>query len=514
MQASTVPERTSPMSREPKGRARPSTVTPPGPTGALAGIARYLDILRDPLSMLLQAQQTYGDVIRMQIGPQFYWLVSDPDAIRHVLVENAKNYTKSENYVGLKLVLGQGLVTSEGDLWKRQRKLASPAFAHKRIDGFVPIFVDAIEKMLDGWERDDGGELDAHAAMSRVTLSVVGRCLLDVDLGAKATEKHGKAFETVLTFANDYSFAPVKLPIETPLPSFRSFRRALGELDSMVEGIIRERRERVRRGESAGHDLLATFLSARDENGAEMDDKQLRDEVMTMVGAGHETTANALAFTLRLLSQHPDVERRVLEEVQRVCGDRPMTAEDVPALAYTHRVIMEAMRILPPVWMVERQALEDDVIGGYHFPKGSVVGISPWILHRDPRWFENPEGFDPDRWLPERQGEGDAARPRWVYMPFGAGPRVCIGNGFAMTEAVVLLASMVRRARVELVPGRSLALDPNVTLRPKHGLAVRVRMRPRQKTTVAAAAPSTNDGTMAVAAAAGCPHAARAMKGE
>lgn len=503
--------------------------SPPGQIGALAGIARYVDILRDPLGTLLRGRHDYGDVVRMQIGPQEYWLVSDPEAVRHILVENAKNYVKSPNYVGLKLVLGQGLVTSEGELWKRQRRLASPAFTHKKLEGFVPTFVDAVEDMLDDWQKSGVAELDAHAAMSRLTLTIVGRCLFDVDLGAAATEGHAKAFATVLNFANAYSFAPVKLPIGTPLPSFIAFRRALGELDALVEGIIRERRARVARGESPGNDLLAAFLSARDESGAAMDDGQLRDEVMTMVGAGHETTANALAFTLRLLSQHPDVERRVLAEVLEVAPDRRLCAADLPRLGYTERVIKESMRLLPPVWMVERANLEDDEIAGYHLPKGTVVGISPWVLHRDARWFPNPEGFDPDRWLPEH----DAQRPRWVYMPFGAGPRVCIGNGFAMMEATALLGSIVRRARLELVPGGSLALDPNVTLRPKHGVAVRVRMRaPHPAVTTGAsvgateasvvrtAAPverrvgsaaTTADAIAAHAAAAGCPHAAAAM---
>ncbi len=458
--------------------ARPSSTPrvhverrPPGPSD-LATLRITYEMLRDPLGMLLRGHAEHGDVVQFRLGPQRYWLVSDLDAIRRVLVENAKAYQKSPNYVGLRLVLGEGLVTSEGELHKRQRRLASPAFHHRRIEGFVPTFAQRTERMLDRWQAEAGERIDAHKEMMALTLSIVGDCLFDTNLDG-ATERFGAAVETVLHFANEYALSLVKLPLWLPTPRRRGFQQALGVLDDAVAELLRERRARIARGGDAGSDLLGAFLTARDDDGSTMSDAQLRDEVLTMLAAGHETTANTMSFTLHLLSQHPATERAVFEEVSRVLGDGPLTLEHLPKLELVERVIKESMRLLPPVWMMERQNVEDDVLGGYTAKAGTVIGISPWVLHRDARVWPNPEGFDPDRWLPEIE----KTRPRYAYLPFGAGPRVCIGAGFAMTEAKVLLALIVRRAKLSLVPGYTLKLDPNVTLRPAGALPMALSMR-------------------------------------
>lgn len=444
---------------------------PPGPKD-FAGARSTLGILRDPLGNLLRAHAEYGDLVQFQLGPQRYWLLSDPEAIRRVLVENAKAYVKSPNYVGLKLALGEGLVTSEGELWKRQRRLASPAFHHRRIESFVPTFARHTEAMLEGWKRRSGSHLDLHKEMMGLTLRIVGECLFDANLDG-STDRLGEAVETVLHFANDYAISPLKLPLWLPTPRRLGFKSALSVLDAAVGELVKDRRARIARGEDPGSDLLGAFLAAKDEDGSVMSDQQLRDEVLTMMAAGHETTANALSFTLHLLSRHPATERAVHREIMEVCGTGPITAEHLPLLGLTERVIKESMRLLPPVWMIERANLEDDVLLGYRARPGTVIGISPWVLHRDARVFPNPEGFDPDRFLPSEESK----RPRYAYLPFGAGPRVCIGMGFAMTEAKVLLAGILRRSKLSLVPGRELALDPNITLRPRGELTMSLSIR-------------------------------------
>jgi cytochrome P450 len=460
----------------PSARASAGPRRPPGPPGWRTPADTW-EILFDPLGKLLRGHAEHGPIAGYRFGPQRYWMVSDLEAIRRILVENHKAYVKSPNYVGLRLVLGEGLVTSEGELWKRQRRLASPAFHPRAIESFVPTFARHTERMLARWaERPKGDVLDAHREMMALTLSIVGDCLFDTDLDG-ATERLGGAMETLIHFANDYAISWPKVPLWVPTPRHLAFQKALAVCDAAIAELIAARRAKIAAGESPGRDLLGAFLSARDEDGSTMSDRQLRDEVFTMLAAGHETTANALSFTLHLLSRHPDTERAVHAEVQRVLGDRPLEAADLSQLALTERVIKEAIRLYPPVWVLERQNVEPDVLGGYDLPAGTVIGISPWVLHRDPSLWENPEGFDPDRFLPERE----SARPRYAYLPFGAGPRICIGAAFAMTEAKALLALIVRRARLSAAVGRQLVLDPSLTLRPKHALSMTLAMRSAQR---------------------------------
>ncbi len=447
------------------------TTQAPGPKG-LPFFGSIFPALRDPIGMFLRERETYGDVVRFKFGPFDYYLVNDPEVVRHVLVENAEAYTKSRNYLGLRIVLGDGLLLSEGDHWRRQRKLAQPAFHRSKLAGFADQMSRATRDLLDRWKREPAGEpFDIHREMMRLTFRIVGLTLFSRDVEGDAKEV-GEALDVAMSWANDYAQSLIRIPPSVPTPANLRFRRAMRTLDAVVYRLISERREKARR-DGYGDDLLGMLMEAVDETtGASMSDKQLRDEVITMVLAGHETTANLLSWTFYLLSKNPEAERRVREEALRVLERRDPSLDDVKKLEETRLVLEEALRIYPPAWVFERQATQADTLGGYRIEPGSIVGISPYVLHRHPRYWDNPEGFDPDRFRAERS----ASRPRYAYLPFGGGPRTCIGNHFAMMEAQILLTMIVRDHRLELDPSHPVVLDPLVTLRPKHG--IRVRRRP------------------------------------
>jgi cytochrome P450 len=415
-------------------------------------IGNLLDVWRDPLEFFTDVVAR-GDVVAARFGYVDYFLVNGAEPAHHVLVDNAKNYTKSPNYQGLKLVLGEGLVTSEGEFWRRQRKLSQPAFHRERIASFVTTMIDETDQMLARWDENVGGVVDIHAEMMALTLRIVARTLFSTAVGSEADEIR-EALGVALHHANDYAESVIKPPQWIPSPKNLRFKRSLKTLDALVFRIIDARR----RGEGKdAHDLLALLMAAT-EDGRGMTDRQLRDEVMTLVTAGHETTANALAWTFYLLSKDPEVERRLRRETDAALGDRAPTAADAPALKYASLVVSESMRVFPPVWAFERQAK-------------SLVAISPYLLHRHRAYWDNPEGFDPERFLPER-AEG---RPKSAYLPFGGGPRMCIGMGFALTELQMVLSRIVQRYRLELASTRPVVLEPVVTLRPKGGLPMRLR---------------------------------------
>jgi cytochrome P450 len=448
-----------------------STNLAPGPRGK-PFIGSLLEAWRDPLGMFLRGQAEYGDVVRYKLGPFRYHLLTDPEGIKHVLVDNHRAYKKSRNYSGLKLVVGQGLLTSEGDLWRRQRKLAQPAFHRERMAGFADTMAASARAMLDRWDASPSTTFDAHAEMMRVTYQIVGRTLLSTDLDDPNGEI-GEALAFGLKYANDYAEAILQIPPWIPTPTNVRFVRELKKIDDIVLGVIAARRASAK----SVPDLLGMLMEVEDEDTKEkMTDRQLRDEVITIVLAGHETTANALAWTIYLLSRHPDVERRLAAEVSEALGGRAPTFADLPRLRYTKMVLEESMRLYPPAWNFERQAIESDVVCGYAIAPGDIIGIATYALHRNPRYWENPEGFDPERFSPERS----QGRPRYAYLPFGGGPRTCIGNAFAMMEAQIILAMIVQRFRLELPPDEVVELAPLITLRPKRGL----RMTRRPQTTL------------------------------
>jgi cytochrome P450 len=358
------------------------------------------------------------------------------------------------------------LLTSEGDLWKRQRKLMAQAFTPKRIRSYAETMVAVTDQGLP-WQRGD--VVNIHDEMSRITMAVVAKVLFGTGLSHADVERVHGAMEVINEYYANSPEAIFRIPPRIPTPRNVRLRRAVKQIDEVIYRLIEQKRS-----EGLGDDLLSTLLMACDEGGQGMTDQQLRDEAVTLFLAGHETTALALAHTLYLISKYPEVERRLTEEIDQVLGGALASHEDVKRLPYTSRVIKEGMRLYPPAWTTGRAALEDVEIGGYLIPKGAQLLMAQWIVHRDPRYYPNPEAFDPDRWLaPEMED-----LPRYAFFPFGGGPRVCIGNHFATMEATLLLVTIVQRYHLELLPGQSLALAPSVTLRPK-GSGLRMRVSPR-----------------------------------
>jgi cytochrome P450 len=425
---------------------------------------------RDPLAFLRWAARAYGDVVRFDAWPFIVHVLHHPDHIKHVLQDNNRNYWKG-NLVGrVKPLIGEGLFTSEGDFWRRQRRLAQPAFHRQRIERLATIMSTAGTQMLDGWERAAAAAtpIDLMEHTSRVTLQVVGQALFGVDLIGAAADV-GRAMLTALQFVSEEAFSLFPSVLLIPAPRNLRFRRARAQLDRVVLGII----ERRRRGGAAGDDLLSMLMEARDEGTAEgMSDRQLRDEIMTFILAGHETTAVTLAWACLLLAQHPDVGDEVRREVSSVLAGRVPVLADLPRLELTRRVIDETLRLYPPVAVISRESYAADEIGGYEIPAKSGVMLSPYVTHRHAGFWHEPERFDPGRFTPA-QG---AARPRFAYFPFGGGPRLCIGNEFALMEAQILLAMIMQRYRVEVAPGHSVQHEIRVSLRPHQPML----MVPRQ----------------------------------
>ena len=423
----------------------------------------------DPIDYLLASFRTFGDVVCIRAVPFRSLFLAHPEHIKHVLQDNARNYVKGIVIAKMKVVIGEGLFTSEGDFWRRQRRLSQPAFHRDRLAGFATAMTETTAAMLDRWasRARSGAPFDVAADMSALTLGIVGRALFSRVLDTEADEV-GAAQTEALAIVNERAIRFLPPPTWWPSRTNRRLRRAIAVLDRVVYDIIEARR---RTGEQPG-DLLAMLLLARDEEtGAGMTDRQLRDEVMTFLLAGHETTAVALTWTWYLLDRNPDVAERLRGEVGAAIGTRTPTLEDLPRLRYVRMVVEEAMRLYPPVWGFMRQALGEDRVGGYRIPKHSVVTISPYVTHRHPAFWDDPERFDPERFRPERSN----GRPRFAYLPFSGGPRLCIGNEFALMEAQLVVAMTVQRYRLHLVPGTRVEPESRLTLRPRGGLPMAVR---------------------------------------
>jgi cytochrome P450 len=443
---------------------------PQGPPG-IYGVRNTLRFASDPLSWLRSVADEYGDLVSTKVLGRPWFIVSHPDDIERILVKDARIMKREEGIAIVRRVLGQGLLTSEGDLWKRQRKLMSQAFSPKRIEAYAAAMVRVTDETLGEWRSGETANL--HQEMSRITMKVVADVLFGESMDARDVEAVGGALEVLNEFFSASPEALLRVPKWVPTPRNVRVNRALATLDRVVYDIIARRRAGEQRD-----DLLGTLLSARDDDGGGMSDGQLRDEVMTLFLAGHETTSLALAHALYLLSKHPAIERRLHAETDAVLHGRLPTADDVRTLPFADCVLKETMRLYPPAWATGRETTEAYELRGTKIPKGAQLMASQWIVHRDARWFPNPEGFDPDRWSPERAKEV----PRYAYFPFGGGPRVCIGNHFAMMEATLLLVLITQRFRVELLAGERLDLRPAVTLRQKgHGLRVRIVAREQQR---------------------------------
>jgi cytochrome P450 len=425
---------------------------------------------RDPIETFRDAARRFGEVAYFEILDRRGYLATNPDDIKHVLQDNARNYKKSPLYEKLKTVVGEGLVTSEGAFWLRQRRIVQPAFHRQRVAGLVSVMAQAASEAADAWETTAVGRdsIDVGREMMHVTRTIILRTMFGTELGPLEGEVDGTW--TVVNQHIGQSFWSLGLTERWPTPRNLQYRRALAVLDRAVFGIIEQRRRDAR---DAG-DLLSMLLFARDEEtGDVMTDHQLRDEVMTIFLAGHETTSLALTWIWYLLSQHPDAARRLEAEVDTALQGRTPGFEDLARLPYTRMVIEEAMRLYPPAWGFSRQALGPDTIGGYHLPTGWLVFVVPAVMHRLPAYWADPDRFDPLRFTPEQT----AARPKFVYLPFGAGPRQCIGNQFALIEAQVIVATLAQRYRLHLLPGHPVEPWPLVTLRPRYGMKMIVERR-------------------------------------
>jgi cytochrome P450 len=438
-----------------------------GPKGhALLGNLR--DFNRDQLGFYARCAREYGDVVPVRLGPSRGLLIYHPDAIEEVLVVRNRDFIKSRGIRLLRALLGDGLFISEGDLWLRQRRLMQPAFHRQRVEAYGEVMAAYASRRAADW--NDGAVLNIHEEMMAVTRAIVAKTLFDADVSDEA-RAIGDASEIVMEyFGKRLGSLLALVPLWLPTPTNLRLHGAIRRLDKVVYRMIADRRQSpADRG-----DLLSILLQAQDaDDGSRMTDRQVRDEVMTLFLAGHETTAVALSWTWYLLAQHPEVDARLADELRAALGGRPPEVADLPALRYTEMVVTESMRLYPPAYGIGREAARPTEVAGHPVPAGGIVIIPTWVVHRDVRWFDEPDAFSPERWA------NDASRklPRFAYFPFGGGPRQCIGNVFATMEATLILAAIAQRFRLALMPGQQVIPTPYITLRPEPGIRMRLERR-------------------------------------
>ncbi len=441
---------------------------PPGPKGwPVVGMALHLR--RDPLAGIRQIARDYGDITRFHVLTRERILLNNPEAINQVLVMQQNKFHKSEltRRITIRL-LGQGLLISEGEFWRRQRRLAQPAFHRNRVNDYATTMLELANAHLGEWR--DGETRNIGHEMTGLTLDIAVRTLFGTTLPGEA-KKVGEAVTYLMRYSLRRQRAPFRTPETWPTPANLRANRELAFIASLVYRIISERQAA---GDSAEHaDLLALLMSAMDEDGTRMTPQQLHDETMTLFLAGHETTAQMLTWTWYALSQNPAVEARLHEELDRVLAGSPVEAADFARLPYLQAVMNEVLRVFPPVYIMAREVVEPCEIGGYDMPIGATIMFSQWLMHRDPRYFDDPETFRPERWL-----DGLADRlPAGVYFPFGDGPRRCIGQGFALLEAAIVIATVAQRFQLRLASGTKVIPEPLVTLRPRNGIDMTLHSR-------------------------------------
>jgi cytochrome P450 len=409
--------------------------------------------------------QSFKDIVHVKLGISDFYLITNPSMIQEVLVTKQRDFIKGEFLQRTKKVFGEGLLTSEGNFHHRERRLVQPAFHHDRIVSYAKIMVEFANQVSLKWQ--DGEVIDVHAEMERLTMRIVAKCLFNADI-----QSESQTLTKDLTMMINY-FSRLSSPfarILQKLPTNRKYGLSLQRIDKMMYGLIEERR-------SSGHDegdLLSMLLSAKDESGRRMTNSQLRDEVLILFAAGHETTANALTWTWYLLSQNPSVEAKMYSEVNSIIGTgRLPEASNFQKLEYTTKVLTESMRLYPPAWILVRQAMQNTMIGDYFIPKGTEVAMSQFVTHRDPRFFENPTKFEPERWTMEMKEK----LPKFSYFPFGGGPRSCVGEPFAWMEGVLLLATISIKWKLNHVEGHKVEMLPRITLRPRYGMSMQLHKR-------------------------------------
>ncbi len=441
---------------------------PPGPP-ARGFYGNLREFSADRLGTLARWGRDYGDVVSARLGPKRAIFLYHPDLVEEVLVHQNRKFIKHFRLRQAKMTLGEGLLTSEGEFWRAQRKLMQPAFHRDRIAAFGDVMVEFAERSIGSWS--DGETRDILVDMMRLTLEIVAKALFGAELGDEWTEVSA-AMETLMRNFAASTARPLVLPRWLPIPSNLRSAAAVRRLDRVLFQIIARRRQG---GEDRG-DLLSMLLHARDdESGRRMTDRQLRDECMTLFLAGHETTANALSWAWYLLARNPEAEARLHEELDRVLAGRSPTFADLPHLTYTDSVVNESLRLFPPAWMPGREPIEPVDLGGYPIARGTTIFMPASVIHRDPRWFDDGDAFRPERWA-----DGLLQRiPRYAYFPFGGGPRICIGNNFALMEAALVLATIAGRYRLRLAPHAVVEPLASMTLRPAHGLEMSVHKRVR-----------------------------------
>lgn len=449
-----------------------TTRQPPGPRG-LPVLGLTLAIRRDALGTLRRVAREYGDIVRLPVAFQDRIFLNHPDFIEQVLVIQQAKFHKSELTKRIvEGLLGQGLLISEGDFWRRQRRLAQPAFHRSRINDYAATMTESAQRHIQGWR--DGEQRDLAREMMALTLDVAVRTLFGTTLPDEA-QQVGHSMTFLMRYSLSRQRSPIRIPESWPTPRNQRATRERAYLDSLVYRIIEQRQSLSQTAGGNGHhaDLLSLLMSAMDEDGTQMTPKQLRDETMTLFLAGHETTAQMLAWTWYLLSQNPAVEARLHEELRGVLNGRPPESADFPKLPYLYALMHEVLRLYPPAYIIARTSIEPSQIGGYDFPAGVTMLISQWVMHRDSRFYDDPDAFRPERWL---NGLADKL-PAGAYFPFGDGPRRCIGQGFAMLEAAIVIATLAQRFQFRLVPGHPVEPEPLITLRPRHGIRTTLHSR-------------------------------------
>jgi len=423
----------------------------------------------NPIRLFEYLAATFGRVARYRIGPSLVVVMNDPELIREVLILQPQNFIKERTQRRMKILLGEGLITSDGEIHKRQRRIAAPAFHRQRIQAYATLMVERAAAMRDAWR--EGTEIDASAEMMRLALQIVARTLFDSDV----TSDVQRINDEVNAIMRLYNFL-VALPraealLHLPIPGLMRFKRARRRLDKVVYRMIEDRR----RSGIDGGDLLSMLLASRDDEAdhSGMTDEQLRDEVLTIFLAGYETVANALAWTWLLLGRNPDAEAKLHAEIHCVLGERLPTLDDIPQLRYAEMVLAESMRLYPPAWAMGRQATRDVEIGPYKLPAGTYIFFSQYIIQRNADFFPDPLRFDPERFTPERK----AGQPRFAYFPFGGGNRQCIGESFAWMEAILSLVTLAQRWRLRLIPDQKIDVQPKITLRPKYAIRMVPELR-------------------------------------
>lgn len=439
---------------------------PPGPRSrGIVGNFPLGD--KDPLGTYTQWARSYGDIFHYRFLHRHVYFLNHPDLIKDVLLTRAPNFRKGDAVRMNRRIFGNGLLANEGASWLEQRRLIQPAFHRTRIESYAATMVEYTERLLTEWKP---GELrDLHSDMMRLTLEIVCRALFNVEIGAEEDRIAG-ALNTMMQLGTGGRLLLPQLLRRIPTSANRRYEKATQVLDEVVYGLIRAKQAHP---EHRSNDLLSALLEARYEDGSAMSNPQLRDEVMTLLLAGHETTAVTLSWIWLLLAQHAEVEQKLHSELENVLGGRAAVAQDISGLTFTDCIVKEAMRLFPPAWALVRTAMTDIDVGGYTIPAGSSVVMSQWVMHRDPRFYEEPELFRPERWLDDRS----KSLPRFAYFPFGGGPRICIGASFAMTEAVLVLATIAQSWQMHLTDALPPRPVPGITLRPEGGVHLRVTRR-------------------------------------